>query len=241
MTTQHLKATLTSSTPTNLTSIHLVLHKHKTDTSTRTAEPIAQYALHKLSNAVAKDATATAHDSTTTTAATATVPAAATTTAASSIAISTAPTISSVSLISRFQSPAILSGTVDGAGKAESETSDDAASRATTHTEGSGCGGVDEPAGCGQAKDFKALNMAVVVVNGHPARGAEASFLLGMRGGVSFRGVCAGGVVGRSGKCGFGRNGGLVSVKNVILVSRSQSTINHITNPTLRKTKSPCS
>jgi hypothetical protein len=238
MTTQLLSPILTSSTPTNPTSIHLVLLKHKTNTSTPIGETIAQYALHKLSNAVAKDATATTHDSTATTAATATVPAAATTTAVSPNAISTAPIISSVSLISRFQSLAVLSGTIDGAGKAESETSDDAASTATTHTDGSGCGGVDESAGCGQAKDFKALNMAVVVVNGHPARGAEASFLLGMRGGVSFRGVCAGGVVGRSGKCGFGRNGGLVSVKNVILVSRSQSTINHLTNPTTQKMKS---
>jgi hypothetical protein len=93
MTTQLLKAILTSSTPTNPTSIPLrlykVVHKHKTTTSTPTGEPIAQHALHKFSNAVAKDATATAHDSTATTAATATIPAVSATAATSPAAHTT--------------------------------------------------------------------------------------------------------------------------------------------------------
>jgi hypothetical protein len=196
MTTQLLNPILTSSTPTNLwgTPAHLCknLLKHKTTISaTLTGETIAQYALQELSNGDAKDA------------ATATVPATATT-AATAISPA-APNISSASLISTFQPcTAGLSNTIDVVGTAETETSADESSRATTHTDGSSCGEVNGSVGSDQTNDVKALKMAVVAINGDIVGGGSNTLLTKESAWRSFfRSVSKDVVVGGSGTCGL--------------------------------------
>jgi hypothetical protein len=198
-TTQLLNPILTSSIPTNLwgTPAHLCknLLKHKTtSSSTLTGETIAQYAPQELSNEVGKDA------------ARATVPATATTATTAATAISlAAPNISPASLISTFQPRLVgLSDTIDVVGTAESETSADESSRATTHTDASSCGEINGSAGSDQTKRFKALRLGVVVVDWDIVGGGSSTLLAkGDAWRSFFRSVSKDVVVGGSGKYGL--------------------------------------